>query len=184
MDLAELTASRRTIHNYKAEKVADALVEAALELSLWAPNHRLTFPWVYFWVGERARARLADLAVELKGAKEPLSEVKQLAVRESVTNPSHIVLLGRRRAETTAIEHEDFATLACSVQIASLWLWEKGVGSKWTTSGWSMHARTHELLGTSSSEVALEGALLIGIPALVPAASERPALSTVVRRTK
>jgi nitroreductase len=183
MDFTELTVSRRTVHSFKPDKVPDSVVEKALELSLWAPNHRLTFPWVYIWVGPRLRADLADLAVELKGAKEPLSDVKKKAVRETLTNPSHIILLGLKRGGEATREHEDFATLAASVQIASSYLWENGVGSKWTTSGYSRHARTYELAGVSPDEVRLEGAFLIGVPAVVPSASARPDLANVIRRT-
>lgn len=181
MDLAQLTVSRRTVHNYKTDKVADSLVHKALELSLWAPNHKLTFPWVYFQIGEGVRRQLADLSVELKAAKKQLSEVEKKAVRDIVTNPSHLIILGLRRDADPQRMHENFATLACSVQIASLYLWEQGVGTKWTTAGFSMHKRTYEILGASPDEVQLEGALMVGIPQLVPSATPRPPLEKFLR---
>ncbi len=184
MDLAELTLSRRTVHNYKKAKVDDTVVERALELSLWAPNHKLTFPWQYFWIGDAARKKLADLSVELKNAKEPLNDVKKKAVIEKVTNPSHVILLGTRRSPDAVRAHEDFASLACAVQIASLYLWEKHIGSKWTTGGFSSHARAYEILGISPDDVLLEGALLVGIPLIVPAATKRPPLERFMRRVE
>lgn len=182
MDLAQLAVSRRTVHNYKADKVADAVVERALALSLWAPNHKLTFPWVFFWIGPQARAKLADLAVDLKSIKKPMSEVEKKAARENVLNPSHLILLGQRRGADEMRIHEDYATVACSVQIACLYLWEQGVASKWTTGGFSTHARAYEILGISASEILLQGGLMIGVPAVVPAATERPALAKFLRR--
>jgi nitroreductase len=179
MDLRELIRSRRTVGVYKKDLVDDAVVREALELSLWAPNHKLTFPWVYTLIGPVVRGALADLAVELKGE---MTAVKAQAVRESVLNPSHLIALGRRRSGDANREHEDYATLACSVQIASMYLWERGVSSKWTTSGWSRHARTYEWLGLRSEDVALEGVLMVGMASVVPRAPARPALE--LRTTK
>lgn len=182
MDLAQLIVSRRTVHNYKADKIADELVIRALELSLWAPNHKLTYPWVYTWAGTRARTQLADLSAELKAAKKPLSEIERRAVRANLTNPSHLIMLGLRRSADTGRQHENYATLACSVQIAMQFLWDHGVGTKWSSGGWSTHARTYEILGLSPDEVSLEGALLIGVPLIVPAATKRPPLEKFLRK--
>lgn len=181
MNLSELITSRRTVHNYRREKVSDAVVEEALRLSLWAPNHRLTYPWAYFWTEGETRMKLADLAVELKGLKEPLSEAKKSGLRDQVLNPSHLILLALKRGDPK-LEHEDYATLACGVQIASLFLWEKGLGSKWSTSGYFTGQRTYEILGVSPEDFRLEGALLVGVPVTPPPTATRPALAGILRK--
>ncbi len=124
MDFSDLVRTRRTVNNYLAREVPLETVKEALELSLWAPNHKLSFPWVFTWVGPQKRALLADLSVELKSAKGPLSEVKQKGIRESMMNPAHLIAIGINRSEPHR-EHEDYATLSCSVQIATLRLWRK-----------------------------------------------------------
>ena len=184
MDLAQNTMTRRTVHNYKPAKIADDHVIKALELSLWAPNHKLTYPWVYIWVGEQARLKLADLSAELKAAKKALSETELRAVRATVTNPSHLIAIGLRRNPDTHRAHEDFATLACGVQIACQYLWEQGIGSKWTTGGWLTHPDSYAILGVSPEEVQLEGGLMIGVPSIIPAATKRPPLERFLRRTE
>lgn len=187
MNFRELVLTRRTVHNYHPDPVPQALVEEALALSLWVPNHKLTFPWAYTWIQAEARAALADLAVELKGIKAQSSEVKAKALRDSVMAPAHLISLGLRRARKldgsldSAREREDYATLACSVQIMSLHLWQHGVGTKWSTGGWSVHEKTYGLLGLSPSEVSLHGVLMIGRPQNIPAAPDRPDLSKVLR---
>ena len=183
MDLERLISTRRTVGNYRADKISDELVVEALRLSLWAPNHKLSFPWVYILIGPAARAKLADLAVEAKSAKGPLSDVKAKAVRESVRNPSHLLSLGIRRGDPHR-QHEDYATLACSVQIMSLYLWSHGVATKWSTGGWSMHERAYDILGVDRERVSLEGALMIGMPLQMPPAPERPRLDELLRRTE
>lgn len=182
MDLAQIIKSRRTVHSYKNEKVSDEIVRKALELSLWAPNHKLTFPCRYYWVGEQARARLADLSADMKAAKKALSETEKNAAREIITNPSHLIVLGLRRDPDANRMHEDYATLACGVQITSLYLWEQGISSKWTTGGFSTNSRTYEILGLSAEEVQLEGALFIGVPAQVPVPQPRPPLEKFLAR--
>jgi nitroreductase len=175
MNLADLVVSRRTVHNYRKETLPQAVVERALELSLWAPNHRDTYPWAYFMVGPEARAKLADLSVQLKELKGALSDIKKQALRENLINPSHLVILGQRKADPKTA-HEDYATLACSVQIASLYLAEQGFGSKWSTGGYSNHSQTYEILGISPDQVQLEGALMIGVAQMAPPTQTRPPL--------
>lgn len=183
MDLRELIRSRRTVHNYTRTAVADDLVEEALRLSLWAPNHGMTRPWRYTWLGAEARVRLGDLNVEIKSAQAPISEIKARAARENVTTPSHLISLGRRVQMKSGVAHEDYATLACSVQIASLFLWQHGVATKWSTGEWTMHSKTYEILDVNPKEVVLEGCLMIGHAAGgLPTATERGDLSAFLKR--
>lgn len=184
MDFTELTQTRRTINRYKSEPVPTDLIEEALRLSLWAPNHRLTFPWRYLWAGPEARKKIAELAVELKTAKatEPTSDVAKKAVRDAFLNPAHLIFLGIKKSDPK-LQHEDYATLSCSVQIASTLLWQNGIGTKWSTSASTMHSKTYEILGVSPESVQLEGALMIGIADGIPRAPARPPLGEHLVKT-
>lgn len=177
MDFQELVLTRRTVHNYKTDPVDDDVVKEALALSLWSPNHKLTYPWKYYRLGPHCRNQLAELSVELKRAKGPLSPVKEQAIRANVLNPSHLVAIGVQRVSVAEQAHEDYATLAGSVLIASLSLWHKGIGTKWSTGAWTTHEKSYGILGVDPNRVKLEGALMIGVPLAVPAAPERPDLS-------
>lgn len=183
MEFGDLVRARRTVHNYTSQSVPLEMVEKALTLSLWAPNHKLTYPWVYILVGPQARAAVAELSVELKSKKGPLSETKARAIRQGLIEPAHVVALGIKRSDPKT-EHEDYATLACSVQIASLFLWEQRLGSKWSTGGAWMNEKTYEILSVDPQEVRLEGALLIGAPQVLPAPPERPGLNQFLRHTE
>lgn len=181
MDIRELILTRRTVHNYTTQSVDDALVEEALALSLWAPNHKLTFPWVYTWLGPETRARLGDLNAELKGKDNP---VKAKAARDNVTTPSHLISLGIKRTPgNLGREHEDYAALSAGVQNMSLFLWQKGVCTKWSTGGWSTHPRAYEIIGVNPDEVSLEGCLMIGHAQIMPPKPERPPLAQFLRKT-
>ena len=180
MEFSELVRTRRTVHNYLATPIPRPIVDQALELSLWSPNHKLTYPWVYTWLGPQARAAMAALSVELKSAKGALSEIKVKAINDSMLNPAHLIAVGIRRSDPFT-EHEDYATLAGSLQIAAMDLWANGIGTKWSTGGAWLHARAYEVLGLDAGAVRLEGALMIGVPQTVPHAPMRPPLSQFLR---
>lgn len=181
MNLSQLIQERRTIQNFSNEPVADVVVKEALELSLWSLNHKLTFPWFYKIVTRPEREKLTDLAIDLKSKKGPVTDAVKASMRENFLNPSHFVAIGLKKADDAVTAKENFATLACSMQIATLVLWEKGVGSKWTSSGFSTHAKAYEILGISPNEIQLEGGLMIGKAARVPPAVKRPPLDEILR---
>lgn len=180
MDLEDLVKDRRTIQIFKREDVPWEDVRRALELSLWSLNHRWTFPWEFFVLGPEARARIAELGARLKCEKKPGSsfEVQKKAMDAVLGNPAYVMALGLKRASSPHVEQEDFATMACTVQLASLLLWQKGIGSKWSTSGFTNHEETYRILGCSPEEVRLAGFFFIGHAAQVPPARERPSLDT------
>lgn len=181
MHLRDLITTRRTVNAYTDRKVDDALVREALSLSLWAPNHRLTYPWVYTWLGPATRQKLGELGAEMKGG---LDSVKGKATLANVVGCSHLISLGVVRNDREVIAHEDYATLSCSVQIVSMFLWEHGVSTKWSTGGWSMADAAYGIIGVDPARVRLEGALMIGYDNGQPRAPERPPLDKFLRRTE
>ena len=56
MEIKDLIKSRRTIHQFKPGACPDeAVVRAAMEQAMWAPNHHLTQPWRFYLLGERSK---------------------------------------------------------------------------------------------------------------------------------
>jgi hypothetical protein len=182
MELEKVIRERRTIQSFTNEKVSDGTVLHALELSLWAPNHRLTFPWRFALIDGQAREKLADLAADLKVKKSPLSETARKAIRATVTAPSHVLMLGLKKSGKPALDQENYATMSCSVQILSLVLWDNGIGSKWSTSGFTMDEKTYGICGWNAADILLAGAVLIGKPQAIPPAPPRPTLAEVLHR--
>lgn len=178
-----LITERRTVHQYKPQGVSEELVHKALELSMWVPNHRLTFPWCYYLISDEVRKRFIDSAVEMKRSKDSsFSPVKEAGLRKRLGECSHWIALGLKRNADESIFREDIATLGCSVQTASLYLWEQGVATKWSTGGFTVSKRAYEILDINPEEVYLMGALFIGVADVIPPASPRPPLSEVLKR--
>jgi hypothetical protein len=180
LDLAQLIRNRRTIQTFTNASVDDAVVKEALELSFWSLNHRLTFPWFYMIVPRNKREQLTKLAIDLKAKKKPMTDAVKQSMHQNFMNPSHYIAVGLKKNADPVVEKENYATLACSMQIASLVLWEKGVGSKWTTSGFSTHPETYKILGISPEEIQLEGGMMVGGFDKVPPAAPRPSLDEVL----
>ena len=183
MEFPELVRSRRTVNNYAPTPVDPHLVREALALSLWAPNHKKTYPVRYVEIGPVARAGLIDLALELKSAKEPVSEIKRAALRDALLKPAVLIGLGLKRADDPTVAREDYATLGAAVQTASLELWRAGVATKWSTAKWTMSARSYALMGFNPEIVALEGVLMIGHAQFVPSAPTRPPIGDIMTAT-
>ncbi len=164
MKIDELISTRRTIHQYKPEKVPDDVVVAALEMALWAPNHKMTLPWRFVIVGAEARGKIAALAARLKSKKKGLSQVEEVAVRATYMLPSHLVVLAMKKNPDVEMAREDYATVAMGVQNAALFLWAHGVGSKWTTGQVTTHETVYELVGSHLHDEEIVGFLWVGIP--------------------
>lgn len=106
--------SRRTIHTYLPEKVPAKIIEEAVLAGIHAPNHKMTLPWRFYWLGPDARERLA----------------KQ---NSKFSAPGEIIVLAIKKSSDEIQSREDYASLACAVQNMSLYLAEVGYGSKWST---------------------------------------------------
>ncbi|MEO1171006.1 MAG: nitroreductase family protein, partial [Myxococcota bacterium] len=65
MNVHDVLRQRRTVHNYEDQPVDAAVVERALEAARWAPNHKLTNPWCFYVMGERTKARVAEVAAAI-----------------------------------------------------------------------------------------------------------------------
>jgi len=182
VEIEKLIRTRRTVHQYSGEKVADDTVHRALEMALWAPNHRLTFPWRFVVVGPETRGMIAELAAELKAMKKPLSETEKMAVRDDFLRASHLIILAMARSADAEQAREDYASVAAGVQNASLYLWDRGIGSKWTTGKATHHEKTYKASGVNPATEEIVGFLWIGYPAREARTPERPKLESVMRR--
>ena len=71
MNIDGVLQGRRTIHSYSDKLVDEKRVLEALHSALFAPNHKLTFPWHFTLVGKQTRTLLTQvdqrLAVDKAG---------------------------------------------------------------------------------------------------------------------
>lgn len=177
MNIEKVIKERRTIHEYKSQKVPDETVEKALELALWAPNHKMTNPWKFVWMGPVAREAMAELSVFLKKQKDPnMSELLQTKLKQKFLEPSHLIAILQKRSTDAHRTKEDYATVSCGIQNATLFLWDQGIGTKWTTGAVTSHEQTYKALNVNAENDEIVGFLWIGYSGHVPEAPKRPSL--------
>ena len=68
--LASLLRSRRTVHDFLETDVPQTVIEDALELACWVPNHRQTEPWRFHLLDRALGLELAALNADLVRKKK------------------------------------------------------------------------------------------------------------------
>ncbi len=158
----KLIRTRRTAHFYDSEPVPEEVLREALECAARAPNHKLTNPWRFTRVGPETRAKIVELAVELKKRKKPLSDRQEARVREKVASSPELLVVRQVLDEDPFRRREDYAACACAIQNLSLALWSHGVSSKWSSGSVTRASETYELLGVDPDREEIIGFVWIG----------------------
>ena len=175
--VAALIRGRRSVDLYEPDPVPNSVILDAIDVARWAPNHRLTQPWRFYLIGPVTRRGVTDLAVEFDVAKKgeragPIRRARLDAV------PGFLVLT-TRRSDDALLEHEDYAACCCAVQNLMLYLWQCGIGTKWTTGGITRDPRFYALLGIDAAKESVVGFIWYGKPKVVPAHERKPAVQLV-----
>ena len=171
---------RRSIDLFQPEPVDPGVLMQAIEVARWAPNHRLTEPWRFYLVGTNTRRALVDLAAELDAeAKGERAGEARRARLEAI--PAFFVLTSRR-SDDALLEREDYAACCCAVQNLMLFLWQRGVGVKWTTGRVTRHPRFYEILGIEREKEVVVGFFWYGVPKVVPVQRRRDIAQIVTDR--
>ena len=85
-------------------------------------------------------------------------------------------------AKTRLLEREDYAACCCAAQNLMLYLWQRGVGVKWTTGGITRQPRFYDLLGIDASKEVVVGFFWYGVPKVVPTQKRKSVAEIVTER--
>ncbi len=142
-DFAAVLRARRSIDLFEPEPVGSGVLLEAIDVARWAPNHRLTEPWRFYVIGAAMRDAVIELAAELDAAAkgERAGEARRARLKGI---PGYFVLTSRR-SDDALTEREDYAACCCAAQNLMLYLWQRGVGVKWTTGGITRQQRFYDL---------------------------------------
>lgn len=171
--VASAIRSRRTIHDFVPDSAPpEAVIRAAIEHATLAPNHYQTRPWRFYLPGPAAVERICQLNAELvRAAKGEGAAANKLKRWRDI--PGWVVITCAR-SDDPVRQREDFAACCCAVQNFMLYLWELGLGVKWTTGKVIGEESFYEVLGISSAREEVIGLFWFGKPAVIP---ERTAAS-------
>ncbi len=176
-EFAEILRGRRTIELFLKTPVPRQLVQAAIEAATWAPNHRVTEPWLFHLLGQRSIDACIELVRDLVTAKKDAAAA-EFKANNWATKPGWLVV-SCRKSDDELLQREDYAACAAAIQNFMLYLWRAGVGSKWTTGDITRHPRFYDILGIDAATASVVGLIWFGYPKLTPT-QQRKALAEVL----
>ena len=176
--IADLILQRRSISRFKPQTPPREILLEGLELACWAPNHRLTEPWHFYLIGAETRAAIIELNCELVAAKAgpAAAEAKR---RSWSAVPGWLVVTCDNSSDTLR-EREDYAACACGLQNLALYLWEQGIGMKWTTGDVTRDPRFYDLIWVDPGAETVVGLIWYGYPDEAPDSVRAPLASRLV----
>ena len=180
MDLMEVIQTRRTVHKYLPDAVAQESLDKMMTAGHFAPNHKLTWPWRFTQVGPATREKLVPVAIGCKAAKRELSEEMRASIAAKIVTPGALLVVSQLRSDDGFQSKEDYAAVCCAIQNMLLVAHGEGLGAKWSTGGVTSHADTYKVLNIDPEVEEIVGFVWVGAPALVPNI-KRPPLDEMVR---
>lgn len=179
-ELAELIRGRRTINLFLQTPVPRDLVRDAVEAATWAPNHYVTEPWRFYLLGPEAIGRCIDLVRDIVTAEKD-AKAGAFKARNWAQKPGWLVVTCQR-SEDERRQREDYAACCAAVQNFMLYLWQAGIGSKWTTGDITRDARFEEIVGFDSDRETVVGLFWYGYPKLTPEQKRRDVGELLIER--
>ena len=162
---AALLRGRRTINLFEAEPVDQTVLLDAIEVARWAPNHKLTEPWRFYLLGNATTAQAIDCwaSYEAKTRGDKVGAARRQRLRGV---PGHF-LVTSLRDESEVLDLENYAATCCAIQNLMLYLWQRGVGVKWTSGQITREQSLYDVVGIDSSAERIVGYFWYGIPKVV-----------------
>lgn len=187
--VAETIRQRRTIKQFQPRPLPRAVLEELIDLSVWAPNHRMTEPWRFYVLDEAARARLGEIAAQITFDKIVSSGGEiETATRKgedaaatwaAVPNLLYVTALCGVNPE---VDEENYGAVCCALQNFALAAHAAGIGTSWSSGAVAAAPALHRLVGAGDNE-RMVGLIRVGYldPAQMPPKSRRKAGSEATR---
>ncbi|MBU8685175.1 putative NAD(P)H nitroreductase YdjA [Bacillus licheniformis] len=172
--IRDCVRNRRTIRKFKQDPVPKEVVLELLEDAVYAPNHKLTEPWRFIYIGtESGKKKHADnLKAAFKELKPNMQEEQINKFREHILSVPAFLFVIMKEDENERVRRDDFAAVSCLIQNLQLLAWEKGIGMVWKSGEVLSHETLHRLMGLKRDE-RVAALLQIGYPAEIPEAKHR-----------
>ena len=132
-EFSKLVLMRRTNLVVDKDRPMDpGVLEQLCELAMWAPNHKLTFPWVFAAITGSARARLSNVAADAM-FREGDSPAKVDRARTKYQRAPVVLVVGTEVGETQLRTEENRDAVAAGIQNILLGATTLGLASYWSS---------------------------------------------------
>ena len=177
--IEQIISGRRTIYAFKPSPVPPTdIILQGIEVARWAPNHRLTEPWHFYLLGPETIHSVIQLNTDIGTKKHGAEEALKKQERWSAM-PGWLVLTTDRSSDPVRVQ-EDYAACCCAAQNLMLFLWELGVGVKWTTGNIIREPGFYDLLWIDPEAESVVGIFWYGYPEVIPVTERKPLQQIII----
>ena len=171
---------RRTIGSFRPEIPGRNVVESAIEVASWAPNHKKTEPWRVYTLGPESIQGVIDANCRMIQQKKGDAEAE--SKRKSWSAVPGWIVVTCVRSEDAFRHEEDYAACCCFIQNLMLALWSDGIGTKWSTGDVTRDPEFFHLLKIDPNAERVVGLIWYGYPAVIPEQKRKPIETFLFRR--
>ena len=172
--MSQLIKERRSIRKFKSDKVSNEILEELLEVTSWAPNHKMTEPWRFIIYKDEGSKVLANIMAKIVANSPKKKSPEEVRARfESI--PAHVIIVMNEDSNNFVME-EDYAATCALIQNFQLAAWERGLGVLWKADPFIALSQFRDGIGVKPGEkvVAL---LHVGYPEMTPKSIARTPIS-------
>ncbi|WP_133087811.1 nitroreductase family protein [Virgibacillus indicus] len=181
IDLVKAMRERRTVLDYKPEKVEKGLLLELFNYASYAPNHHMKQPWKIKLYEDDARSPFGEKVVNsyirlglLKTKNEEKLNKARLAYDRFFTSvPHHALFYMEKEDDGGYLDDENFAAVCAFIQNFQLAAWEKGIGTMWTAKKTLLDEVFIRDIGLTPEKHKLIAVVQIGYPNKIPRMKER-----------
>lgn len=173
-DYSALVRARRTnLMIDRARDVEPNMVQQLCELATWAPNHKLTWPWIFAEVRGDARLRLGEVCADVMTAQgEPQPRVAK--TRGKFSRTPVVLVVGSEVGDSELRTAENRDAVSAAVQTLLLGATSLGLASFWSSCPKGANGAVATFC-EFPAETAIVAMVYLGWPTDVPQGFERPA---------
>ncbi|WP_164669251.1 nitroreductase family protein [Virgibacillus doumboii] len=141
IELLDIMRERRTIHDYKPEKVdRDVLIEL-FDHAAYAPTHHVKEPWklkIYedearLTFGRKIVSSYIRLGLLNHLSEEQLTKARRKYDRFFTSIPHHVLFYMDKEDDGGYQDDENYSAVCAFIQNFQLAAWAKGIGAMWTS---------------------------------------------------
>ena len=173
-DFATLVRARRTNLMIDRERDVDAgIVQQLCELATWAPNHKLTWPWVFAEIRGDARLQLGGVCADVMAAQgEP--EPRVAKTRGKFARTPVVLVVGSEAGDSPLRTDENRDAVAAAIQNVLLGATALGMASFWSSCPKGANVAVASFC-KFPADTAVVAMVYLGWPTDTPKGFERPA---------
>ena len=116
MDLEHAIFTRRTVHKYLPDAVAQDDLDKMMMAGHMAPCHKLTWPWRFIQVGPETREKIVPVAIACKTVNRECTPELEDSIRRKILGSGALIVVSQVRCDNDFRSKEDYAAVSCAIQ--------------------------------------------------------------------